>query len=258
MNAALLKDGNEVRSVAGIRDITARKKVENELRETKEYLDNVIDSSLDPIITTDSKGYVSRANRAFLQLLGYSNDEVLGKHMAEFSPLEEGTYDLITGEAVTIDSDHFDKVSEIMVGLVKEGKISNLEFHLIRKDKKVIPVEENIVYLYDKKGAVIGAVGIIRDISERMKSEREVREAKGFLEKMIESSQDGILITDELGTILSLNTAMEKMCGSTREEVIGEHTSSFFGGDEALNESVMEKTAEMYEKGYAFYKKINA
>jgi PAS domain-containing protein len=65
-------------------------------------------------------------------------------------------------------------------------------------------------------------------------------------------------VTDELGTILSLNTAMEKMCGSTREEVIGEHTSSFFGGDEALNESVMEKTAEMYEKGYAFYKKINA
>ena len=253
MNAALLKDGKDVRSVAGIRDITARKKVENELRETKEYLDNVIESSLDPIITTDSKGYVSRANRAFLQLLGYTNDEVIGKHMAEFSPLEEGTYDLVTGEVVTIDSDHFDKVSELMVGLVEEGKISNLEFHLIRKDKKVIPVEENIVYLYDKEGTVIGAVGIIRDISERMKSERDVREAKEFLEKMIESSQDGILITDELGTILSLNTAMEKMCGLTREEVIGEHTSSFFGGDEALNESVMEKTAEMYEKGYAFY-----
>ena len=72
MNAALLKDGNDVKSVAGIRDITARKKAENELRETKEYLDNIIESSLDPIIITDSKGYVSRANKAFLQLLGYT------------------------------------------------------------------------------------------------------------------------------------------------------------------------------------------
>ena len=75
------------------------------------------------------------------------------------------------------------KFQNLCVRLVDEGKISNLEFHLIRKDKKVIPVEENIVYLYGKEGNVIGAVGIIRDISERRKSERDVREAKEFLEK---------------------------------------------------------------------------
>ena len=253
MNAALLKDGNDVRSVAGIRDITARKQVENELRETKEYLDNIIESSLDHIITTDSKGYVSRANKAFLQLLGYTNDEVLGKHMAEFSPLEEGTYELITGEVVKIDTDHFKKVSELMVGLIEEGKISNLEFHIIRKDKKVVPVEENIVYLYNKEGAVIGAVGIIRDISERIKSERDVREAKEFLEKIIQSSKDGILITDKKGTIISASTSIEGACKFTREELIGKHASVLTIEDKEMREEILRKTEELFARGYATY-----
>ncbi len=253
MNAALLKDGNDVRSVAGIRDITARKQVENELRETKEYLDNIIESSLDPIITTDSKGYVSRANKAFLTLLGYTNDEVLGKHMAEFSPLEEGTYELITGEVVKIDTDHFKKVSELMVGLIEEGKISNLEFHIIRKDKKVVPVEENIVYLYNKEGTVIGAVGIIRDISERIKSERDVREAKEFLEKIIQSSKDGILITDEKGTIISASTSIEGVCKFTREELIGKHASVLTIEDKEMREEILRKTEELFARGYATY-----
>jgi PAS domain S-box-containing protein len=253
MNAALLQDGTDIKSVAGIRDITARKRAENELRETKEYLDNVIESSLDPIITTDSKGYVSRANKAFLHLLGYTNDEVIGKHMAEFSPLEEGTYDLITGEVVTIGTDHFDKVSELMIGLVEEGKISNLEFHLIRKDKKVIPVEENIVYLYDKEGTVIGAVGIIRDISERIKSERDVKEAKEFLEKIIESSKDGILITDENGIIVSASTSIEGVCKFTKEELIGKHASTLTTDDKEMRGKILDKTAELFDRGYATY-----
>ena len=233
--------------------INERKSIVEELRETKEYLDNIIESSLDPIIITDNKGYVSRANKAFLQLLDYTIDEVRGKHMAEFSPMEEGTYDSISGEVVTIGADHFNKVSELIVGLVEAGKISNLDFHLLRKDKKVIPVEENIVYLYGKEGNVIGAVGIIRDVTDRRKSERDVREAKEFLEKIIQSSKDGILITDESGTILSASTSIESVCNFTREQLIGKHASVLTIEDQAMKEKILRKTAELFARGYATY-----
>jgi len=65
----------------------------------------MIESSLDSIIFTDGKGYVSRTNKSFLSLLGYMEEEqIIGKHMAEFSPIEEGTYESTTGESVQVVS----------------------------------------------------------------------------------------------------------------------------------------------------------
>ncbi len=81
------------------------------LKQSEEYLDNIIESSLDSIITTDKKGYVTRANKSFQKLLGFEKEEALGKHMAEFSPLETGTYESTTGESVTITKEQFDKIA---------------------------------------------------------------------------------------------------------------------------------------------------
>ena len=78
-------------------DITERKKALNELKKTKNFLNNIIDSSLDCIIVTDEKGYITRVNKAFLNLLQYNEDEILGKHISEFTPMEEGTYECSTG-----------------------------------------------------------------------------------------------------------------------------------------------------------------
>jgi len=128
-----------------------------------------------------------------------------------------------------------------------------LEFHLIRKDNKVIPLEENIVYLYDKEGSVIGAVGIIIDVTERRKSEREVKEAKEFLENIIESSKDGILITDEKGTIISASSSIEGVSKFTREELIGKHASRITIDDKEMRKKVLDKTAELFDRGYATF-----
>ena len=72
--------------------------MEEALKQSEEYLDNIIESSLDSIITTNKKGYVTRSNKSFLKLLGYEKEEVLGKHMAGFSPMETGSYQSTTGE----------------------------------------------------------------------------------------------------------------------------------------------------------------
>ncbi len=110
-----------------------------------------------------------------------------------------------------------------------------------------------IAHLFNEEGDGIGAVGIIRDITERRKAEKDLKEAKEFLEYVIKSSRDGILITDQQGTILSVNVAIEEMSGYSKEELIGEHASIFSPADEEMVEMIMEKTAEMYEKGFSFY-----
>ncbi len=140
-----------------------------------------------------------------------------------------------------------------MVLLAKERQLSNFEFCLLRKDGKVIPVEENIVYFYDKDGIVSGAVGVIRDITERKQAEREIREGKEFLEKIIKGSKDGIIISDEMGTILSVNEAIEQMLDLSKEEIVGKHTSELIMDDEDEKKKVLEKIGMMFETGFASY-----
>jgi PAS domain S-box-containing protein len=247
------KNGGVTGSLGVARDVTERKKAEEALKESEEYLDNIIESSLDSIITTNKKGYVTRANKSFLKLLGYDREEVIGKHMAEFSPMETGSYPSTTGEPVTITKEQFDKIASTMVLLAKERQLSNFEFYLIRKDGKVIPVEESIVYFYDKDGLVSGAVGVIRDITERKQAEREIKEGKEFLEKIIKGSKDGIIISDESGIILSVNEAVEQMLGLGKEEIVGKHTSELIIEEEEEAKKVLEKIGLMFETGFTSY-----
>jgi PAS domain-containing protein len=65
---------------------------EDELTKVKEFTDNIIDSSLDAIVVSDPTGYIIRANAAFLKMLDYKEGELLGKHIVELQPTEEGIY----------------------------------------------------------------------------------------------------------------------------------------------------------------------
>ena len=83
-----------------IADITEKKKAEESLRATTEFLDNIIENSLDCIIVGDSRGTLVRVNRYFCELLGYDAKDVLGKHMSEFAATEKGADDATTGKSI--------------------------------------------------------------------------------------------------------------------------------------------------------------
>ncbi|MEE8383283.1 MAG: PAS domain S-box protein, partial [Thermodesulfobacteriota bacterium] len=232
-----------------VKDVTERNQVENKLKETNEYLDNLIESSLDPIVTTDNKGNVTRTNKAFLKLLSHRKEEVMGKHMAEFSPIEEGTYRSTTDELVEINKEFFDNIKTFISDLVEEGKIFNWDSYLIRNDKKLIPVEENIVFFCNEKGDRTGAVGIIRDITERRKAESETKEAKEFMENIFKTSVDGIMVTNNKGSITLVNEAITKMLGYSKNELIGKRTGVFNPKGESYKKNVGKYLTLLFEEG---------
>ena len=65
-----------------------------------------------------------------------------------------------------------------------------------------------------------------RDLSQRNQYERELRQAKSFLENVIRSSVDGIIVVDMAGNVLYFNEGAERILGYKAEEVIG-HTKVF-------------------------------
>ena len=203
---------------------TKRKKAEEKLKITRDFLDNIIESSLDGIAVSDNLGYVTRANKSFLKIIDFEEEEIAGKHMMELSLTEGGTYKSTTGELVEINEEFFNSSWKMTEKLFDEGKITNWESYYLRKDRKIVPVEMNIAYLYDDDGNITGSVGINRDITERKKAEKEVKEARYFLENVFKTSADGILVADNEGNITMVNEAVEKMLGYPKGWLIGKGT----------------------------------
>ncbi len=199
------------------RERAEHKQTEASLREAMDSLDKIFDNSLDSIVVSDSMGRITRVNTSFLDLLGCEREELMGKTPAAFAYYDVGMYDTTAGERVTIDHSFFDTANRTMERLFEEGKVFNWEYYFLRKDGKLVPIEENVTYQHNEAGERIGSVAVIRDITGRKRSEKEsVR-----LSSAIEQVAEAVVLIDTEGVIRYINPATEKMLGFTRGEVVG-------------------------------------
>lgn len=88
--------------------------------------------------------------------------------------------------------------------------------------------------IYGTGGDVVSIVEASRDVSARMKLEREYQRSSIFLENVIQSTVDGIVVVDTKGKVLIFNKGMEQLTGYSAEEIINKgHLSSFYNIDVA-------------------------
>lgn len=161
------------------------------VQETKEQLEKFIQQSLDPIIISDDTGHLIRVNRAFLDMIGCTEEEVIGKTTYDvFSVPEVGTYECTTGEKVTIDETYFTTNIKKIEQLFEDGVISNWISYYMTRFRKVVPVSQNIIFLYNEQGERTGAFSIIRNITEQRKAELELIQAKEIAEKASQSKSN--------------------------------------------------------------------
>ncbi len=154
-----------------------------ELQRTTYKLENLIASSLDPIVICDNEGIVESANNAFYTLTGYSKDEVIGMPIYSFTIAEAGGYTASTGEHIAIEGTYFDEKALYMQELSRAGTISNWQTYSRRKDGIIVPIRINIVGLFDDDRSKAGSFAIIRDITEDRKSELSLIKAKNDAEE---------------------------------------------------------------------------
>ena len=146
------KDGNPDRVVVVSRDVTERKKQEEELRVQKAYFEHLFETAPEGIIVRDKQGRVKQANDEFLKMFGYTREEVLGRSIIELI-IPPGHPDL--GGAATLPHDRF-----------------NIETTRRRKDGSSIDV--SIVGTpIEVDGGQIAVYGMYRDISDKKRTERE-------------------------------------------------------------------------------------
>ena len=143
------KNKNFIESIGFIKDITELKRVKEEIRKAKDYTDNIIKSMIDTLIVADPDGKIKTVNKATSDLLGYTEDELIGKPVGMIFAEEESIF----------------KGTKLKK-LIEEGSVRDYDIKYRTKKGDVVPVSLSGSVMRDKDGKLIGIVGIARDMRE--------------------------------------------------------------------------------------------
>ena len=135
----------------------------------------IIANAPDPVFVSDLQGKILVANEAISELLGFRKDEVLEQSLSRFISLDEAR--------------------ELMGALrevVERGVTRNVRLHPRSASGEVIPTTLNASALRGGDGAVIGVVGILRDM-------RELDKARAYAESLIKNAPDPVFVSDLQG-----------------------------------------------------------
>lgn len=158
-------DGRIVRLQVAM-DVSDRKEAETRLAEEKERLAVTLRSIGDGVITVDCSGNIVLLNKVAEHLTGWTNDEAAGR------PLEE-IFRIINEQTKEKSENHAKKV-------ISSGRISGLarQTTLIARDGRQRSIADSSAPILDAGGNIIGVVLVFRDITDQIKTEKELLKVK--------------------------------------------------------------------------------
>ncbi len=205
--------GDIVGLIGTCRDITTRKQVEAQLRQSQEMLRLVIDNIPQYVFWKDENAIYLGCNQHFARnIVGYFPEDIIGKSDADI---------LKTGQ---VETSFLNTLSRCVVadGQVKYQMLEEIQ----RADGSIQWLEINKIPLRDAFGQIIGVLGSFEDITERKWAEEKLRQSA----KVLENSAEAITITDAKSRIILVNKAFSQITGYTLPEVLGKNPSLLSSG----------------------------
>lgn len=202
-------EGGTVKGVRGVfMDIGTQKSIEQDLAASEQRLRAITDAARDAVILIDDDGAISYWNPAAERIFGYSVFEALGANVHT-----------LLAPADMDEQIHFGMFNWRSTGQVS-GVGKTTEHEAVTKSGAKFPIELSLAAteLNHKRYAV----GIVRDASDRKRAESALRESEYRFRTVVESLNEGIIITNLDGTILYLNPQLAALCGYDLNELLGE------------------------------------
>jgi PAS domain S-box-containing protein len=197
------KDGNIINFLSTQHDITERKQMEEDLRKSKEKYQMLYDSSKDGIIYTDIDGNILDANQAYIDMIGYTIEE-----------LRKLTYQKLT------PSEWYKTEMEIVRNQVKRrGYSEEYEKEYIRKNGSVFPISIRVWLINDDQGTPLGMWGLVRDITERKQMEEAIKASEEKYRSLAENAMDAIYLISTRNGFEYINPAFERIFGYKAGEI---------------------------------------
>ena len=165
----LYSENGELIAIEGlVADISERKRIEEALSRSEEVYQALVEGTSDAILMVDGERNIVSFNNAFLDLFGFSREEIIGQSVRRVHPSDES----------------FSEFRKVGYPAREEGPV-RIEWEFKKKDGTIFPTEGTYSVIAGHKDAIGGHVGIIRDITERRKAEEELRKYREHLEEMV-------------------------------------------------------------------------
>jgi len=207
------------------RDITKNKQAELVIRESEAKFRSIFNHSQIGVILINNKGFPYLINQAFLNILGYTEQELKTMKLSRFTHPDD-----IERSAAWFEQ---------LVNGVTDA--FDTEIRYITKDKKEIWGYTTITAVKDNNENMVYAVGMIEDISERKEAERRLMENQKQLQGLFDHMSNGFayheIVTDSSGKpvdyiFLEINRACDELTGISKNDAIGRKVTEVIPGIE--------------------------
>jgi PAS domain S-box-containing protein len=201
--AAVERDdtGAPVRLLGICRDITDRKRAEDEIRAAAAYNRSLIEASLNPMFTISRDGAISDVNTAAERVTGYQRAELLGTGFSDYFTdpgLARAGYELAFAD----------------------GSARDYPLKLRHRDGRIISVLYNAGVYRDPSGEVIGVMAAARDLTEAERLQDALRASEVRLGVLFDSAPIGVGEVTLSGELVRINQYFCQFAGYTADEVL--------------------------------------
>jgi len=195
---------NAERANAELQEQIKEKQLAQErIHASEQKLSAVFDSMQDTIYQTDINGKILWTTPSVSQLLGYRNEEIIGRNIKEFY----------------VDPEHYNEFKEKIDA--NFGRIQHFETRLLHKTGKAIWISENSHFKYNVSSEITGIEGTIRDITVLKQTKEALFQEKERAQVTLSSIGDGVISADLNGNIEYMNNVAEESTGWKLEDAHG-------------------------------------
>ncbi|MHA2073956.1 MAG: PAS domain S-box protein [Candidatus Hodarchaeales archaeon] len=185
-----------------VRDITDRKEMETALGEEREKYETLVNKLEEGVTLEDPEGIITYANPKTLEILGYTDEELIGKHWSFIVPEKN------------IEESHIETEKR------SRGISSTYESGILAKDGTNIPVIVSATPIFSNTGEFQSVLVLSTDITERKRIEEELQQSEEKYSNLFHQSNDAIFLHDLDGSIIDVNEKTLKMFGYTQPEIL--------------------------------------
>ncbi len=221
------------------KELKRQKKIEGELRESEEKFKTLFENANDELIYIDTEGRVVELNSKIEDLFGYTRDEVLGRKFTEF--------DFLKPEFL---EQSLEILNDVISGKPMQGII---EFEGIHKSGRKVFFEGSSG-LIKKEGEIQGVLIIIRDITERKKTEKELIAYQEILrslsnELLLSEEKERRRIARDLHDSVGQALAISKIKLASLQEIsdASEYTKTLNEVRELINQTILDTRTLTFE-----------
>ncbi|MFC1704012.1 PAS domain S-box protein [Candidatus Omnitrophota bacterium] len=172
-------------------------------KESEEKYHNLYDSFQDGLVMTDMKGHILEVNQAYLSMLNYTKEEIAKLTYQQLTPKK------------------WQKIENNFVDNFINKRVDFVEYEkeYIKKDGTVFPINLKVWLIKDKQDNPLGMWGIVRDITESKKAQREIEKEIFASHNVIDNISVGLSLSDKRGRFVIFNSCLQEITGYTMEEI---------------------------------------